>query len=91
MLAILVTMRYHDVIRSNIRAELARKDCKVQDAARQISLTPAMFSARLHGRTEWRLGELAALALLLDVPFEHLVAGIDTVLSSDNAGLEVAQ
>ena len=72
-----VRMRYQDAIRSNIKAELARRDMQGQQGAEGIGLTPAVFSSRLHGRSEWRLGELVALSSLLSVPFSKLVDGVD--------------
>lgn len=40
-------------------------------------MTPAMFSSRLHGRTQWRIAELVELSQVLDVPFSRLIAGVD--------------
>lgn len=69
-------MRYHDSLRGNVKAELARADLKGKDAAAAIGITPAVFSSRLHGRSDWRIRELVALAEALDVPIDRLLAGV---------------
>lgn len=70
-------MSYQTILRSNVRAELARRDLQVQEAAELIGMNRAMLSSRLHGRTEWRMNELVTLARVLGVPFARLTAGID--------------
>lgn len=69
-------MRYNDALRSNVKAELARADLKSKDAAAAIGITPAVFSSRLHGRSDWRMREVVALAEALDVPIDRLLAGV---------------
>ncbi|MGO2943988.1 MAG: hypothetical protein ACTIDO_17030 [Brevibacterium aurantiacum] len=75
-------MSYQAVLRGNIKAAMARRDWLGQRTAEAIGLTPALFSSRLHGRTEWRLSELVNLALALEVPFGRLVDGIDAELGA---------
>lgn len=69
------------VLRGNIKAAMARRDWLGQKTAESIGLTPATFSSRLHGRTEWRMNELVDLAKALDVPFTRLFEGIDSELA----------
>ena len=69
-------MRHHRVLRSNIKAELARADIRGKDAAAAIGITPAVFSSRLHGRSDWQVRELVALADVLQVPVDRLLAGV---------------
>lgn len=69
-------MRHNHVLRSNIKAELARADLKGKDAAAAIGITPAVFSSRLHGRSDWHVRELVALADALQVPVDRLLAGV---------------
>lgn len=71
-------MSYQVVLRGNIKAAMARRDWLGQQTAEAIGMTPATFSSRLHGRTEWRMSELVSLAEALQVPFARLVAGVDT-------------
>lgn len=70
-------MSYHTILRSNIRAELARRDWLVQEGAAAIGMQPSMFSSRLHGRTEWRMSELVGLASALGIPVSKLLDGVD--------------
>lgn len=74
-------MSYQMVLRGNIKAAMARRDWLGQKTAESIGLTPATFSSRLHGRTEWRMNELVGLAKALDIPFSSLVEGIDSELA----------
>lgn len=89
MTTVVIMTSYKDVLRSNIKAELARRDWKGQQAAQRIGLTPAMFSSRLHGRTEWRMNELVALADALAIPFSRLLSGIDDVQATTVGSAEV--
>lgn len=65
-------MSYQLALRGNIKAAMARRDWLGLQAAEAIGLTPAQFSSRLHGRTEWRINELVSLANALEVPFPCL-------------------
>lgn len=78
----IMNMKYHVVVRSNVKAELARKDIQGQAAAEEIGMSAAMLSSRLHGRSDWRLGELVKLAEMLDIPFSRLVEGIDSEVAA---------
>ncbi len=69
------------VLRGNIKAAMARRDWLGQKTAESIGLTPATFSSRLHGRTEWRMNELVGRAKALDIPFSSLVEGVDSELA----------
>lgn len=77
MVTIVATMRYQDALRGNIKAELGRSNRKAKEAAAAIGLAPGVFSSRLNGRTEWRVGELIQLAIALRIPFDRLVEGVD--------------
>ena len=64
-------------VRSNLAAEISRRDLTQARAAALAGLTPDGLSKRMSGQVEFRLGELLELARVLGVPFATLVAGID--------------
>lgn len=77
-----MNINYHVLVRSNVKAELARKDVQGQAAAERIGMSATMLSSRLHGRSDWRLGELVKLAEILDIPFSRLIEGIDAEVAA---------
>lgn len=70
-------MRYLQILRSNIGAELGRRSLFQKDAAAALGLSNATFSAKLNGHGSFKLAEVVRLAEWLDVPFSQLVAGFD--------------
>ena len=72
---------YSKIVRSNIQAELGRRDVSQSRAAGWVEMSPASFGFRLNGKTEFRLGELVTLAERLQVPFSTLVNGLDEIVS----------
>ena len=69
------------IVRSNIQAELARRDVLQTTAAGWLQMSPASFGFRLSGKTDFRLGELITLAERLQVPFSTLTQGLDEALA----------
>ncbi|MEZ7752605.1 helix-turn-helix transcriptional regulator [Micrococcus luteus] len=69
-------------VRSNLAAEISRRDLTQARAAALAGLTPDGLSKRMSGQVEFRLGELLELARVLGVPFATLVAGCQGPLSS---------
>lgn len=59
----------------NIRAEMARRGVTQADLAAALGITQPGVSARLHGRTDWRLKELSVVAETLGVPLSALLDG----------------
>lgn len=78
---------YSKIVRSNVLAELGRKDISQSRAAEWVKLSPASFGFRLNGKTEFRLGELIVLAERLNVPFSVLVSGLDEIAAEHSKEL----
>ena len=62
---------------SYIRAELARRGYSQSYAAERLGIAPQAFSQRMHGRTEWTLGDMTQLAELLDCSLDRLAGRED--------------
>lgn len=69
--------KYQQVLRANIGAELGRRGLTQQDAARRLDLSRQALSSRMRGDTDFRLGELVALARFLDVSMSVIIDGLD--------------
>ena len=69
--------KYQQVLRANIAAELGHRGFTQQDASRRLDLSRQAFSSRMRGDTEFRLGELVALARFLGVSMTVLIDGLD--------------
>ncbi|WP_261625006.1 hypothetical protein [Nesterenkonia marinintestina] len=82
-------MTHVEIIKANLGAELGRRGLLQKDAAEALGLTKAGFSAKLHGRTAFKVMELLRLAAWLRVPFSHLVEGLDEADELSNGGVEV--
>lgn len=59
-------MSIFSVARSNIRAELARRDFSQADLARAVGKNPVSLSRQLSGQQEFKLSELEKIANFLD-------------------------
>lgn len=70
-------MTYQKVLKSNIAAEMGRRDLTQGKLSADLGLSPSALSARLNGHTDFKVSELVFLARLLRVPITTLVAGID--------------
>lgn len=70
-------MTYQQALRSNIAAEMGRRNFTQAAVSAGLGLSPSAFSARLNGHTDFRVSELVHLAMLLGVPISTLVAGMD--------------
>jgi transcriptional regulator with XRE-family HTH domain len=57
-----------DLVAQEVRAWLARRMLPTRKVAARLGWTPQYLSMRLAGSAEFRVGELAALAEVLDVP-----------------------
>lgn len=69
--------KYQQVLRANIGAELGRRGFTQQDAARRLDLSRQALSSRMRGDTDFRLGELVALARFLGVSMSVIIDGLD--------------
>lgn len=74
---IVLAMTYLEILRANIGAELGRRGLHQKDAALALGLSNATFSAKLHGRSAFKLVELMRLATWLDTTFSKLTEGFD--------------
>jgi predicted transcriptional regulator len=70
-------MDFRRVLRSNIAAELGRRDVTQSRAAEALGLSQTAFSSRMSGRAEFKISELVRLASYLGVPVSVLLAGLD--------------
>lgn len=70
-------MRYQEMLRANISAELGRAGWTRSQAGKVLGLQPSSFSAKLHGRNEFKFGEVVILAAELGIPFARLIEGIE--------------
>ncbi|MGM7670241.1 helix-turn-helix domain-containing protein [Microbacterium sp. A93] len=61
---------------------MARNDLNQHDVASALGMTQTGLSARLRGRTEFRLCELLAVANLLNVRLEVLLDGLQEASES---------
>ena len=68
---------YVRCVRSNLAAEISRRDLTQARAAELAGLTAEGLSKRMSVQVEFRLGELIRLARALNVPFATVVAGLD--------------
>jgi transcriptional regulator with XRE-family HTH domain len=62
-----------EIIRTNLRIELARTDISQRALAEHVSMSQQALSRKLSGEVDWRLGELILIALALDVALSVLV------------------
>lgn len=68
---------YHEILRRNIGGALGRAEWTRSRAASELNLKPNSFSAKMHGRNEFRVQDLIRLAKALNITFSELVAGMD--------------
>jgi transcriptional regulator with XRE-family HTH domain len=55
-------------VAANVRAELARKRISQTQIAEHLGVSRQNVAQRLNGRVDFRVGELIAIAALLDIP-----------------------
>lgn len=61
-------------IAANVRAAMARRRVDQQAVADVIGKTRQAVGGKVNGRVHFRVDELQAIAELLDVPFDELIA-----------------
>lgn len=66
-----------DPVVAAVRAEVARRDKRLQDAAEVLELSPSAFTRRLRGDVEFTVPEVRKLARWLGVPVSALVHDVD--------------
>lgn len=76
-------MSYKKYLRSNIVAEMTRKDFVQADVANGMDMAQTALSSRLRGKTPFRLHELLKLAQVLEIPLENLLNGIEKQFLAD--------
>jgi transcriptional regulator with XRE-family HTH domain len=64
----------HTNVPANVRAELARKRISQSTVADRLGVSRQNVAQRLNGRVDFRVGELLAIADLLDIPAASLLA-----------------
>ena len=62
----------NDVIITEVRGELARRDILHAEFAKTCGWTPMYFSRRMTGQVPWTADEIQILAKQLDLPLDHL-------------------
>lgn len=67
-------------IAANVRVELAKVNVSGAQMAAQIGLAQSTFARRMTGDTAFDGAELAAIAAVLNISTETLVAGVITVV-----------
>jgi transcriptional regulator with XRE-family HTH domain len=60
-------------VAANVRAELARRRISQTTVAQRLGVSRQNVAQRLNGRVDFRVGELVAIAALLDVPVTALL------------------
>lgn len=61
-------------IAANVRAAMARRRVNQETVAAAIGKTRQAVGGKVNGRVHFRVDELQAIAELLDVPFDELIA-----------------
>lgn len=64
-------------VSSEVRAWMGRRGIRQQELADAMGVSRQAISARLAGRTQWTVDDLAAAANALDVEVTTLLAGPD--------------
>lgn len=70
-------MRWIDVVRRNIRIELARAGKSQREAAEMAGISQATFSDRMQRNEGFRVGELISLAARLNIPISNFLVDLD--------------
>lgn len=65
--------RPNDVVSGEVRACMARSRRTQGDLAEALGVSQPQVSARLAGRVDWSIDELAAVSTWLDVPLSELI------------------
>ena len=60
-------------VAANVRAELARKRISQTEVAARLGVSRQNVAQRLSGRVDFRVGELVAIAGLLNIPVTALL------------------
>lgn len=70
-------MSYTDQLRANVVSQLSKREMSQAVAGEFLNLRQNSISARLYGKTEFRLKELLILAELFEVSIHELLAGVE--------------
>jgi len=70
-------MGYIDQLRANVVSQLSKKGFNQTVAASSLDLRQNSLSARLYGKTQFRLDELLALAKLFEISIHDLLEGVE--------------
>lgn len=70
-------MDYKEIISGNVLAEIGRRKWSQHHIAQGLGMSPAAFSSRVRGATDFKAGELVHLSQLLGVPFTRLIEGLN--------------
>lgn len=70
-------MRWIEIVRRNIRIELARAGMSQRQAAEFSGISQSAFSDRMQRNEGFKLAELVALAAGLDIPVSRFLTDLD--------------
>lgn len=71
-----LVMETRRLVAEEVRAYLARKRISVREAARRLGIGQTALHRRVTGEIPFDVGELAAIAQMLDTPVEQFFAGL---------------
>lgn len=71
-------MRWIEIVRRNIRIELARAGMSQRQAAEFAGISQSAFSDRMQRNEGFKLAELIALAAGLNIPISMFLTDLDT-------------
>lgn len=70
-------MNYTDQLRANVVSQLSKREMSQAVAGESLNLRQNSLSARLYGKTDFRLKELLSLAELFGISIHELLAGVE--------------
>lgn len=70
-------MKYIDQLRANVVSQLSKQGINQTVAACSLGLRQNSLSARLYGKTQFRLDELLALATLFEISLHDLLECVE--------------
>jgi len=70
-------MSYTDQLRANIVSHLSKREMSQTVAGEYLNLRQNSLSARLYGKTDFRLRELLLLAQLFGISVHELLNGVE--------------
>lgn len=84
-------MTWIEIVRQNIRIELARAGMSQRRAAEIAGISPATFSDRMQRNEGFKVAELVALAHGLSIPVSSFLAHLDEAEKQTGEDKEAGQ